>query len=297
MGLLDPLRTAAAVLPRPQPDLDVRGKVALVSGAGDGIGKEVARILHARGAHVAVLDRDAGAADRTAAGLERAIALHADVRDRPAMTAAVGEAIERLGGLDVVVANAGIAPAAATLRQMEPEAFDAVIDINLTGVFNTVHPALDAIAASQGHVVVVASVAAFSPGPGGAAYMASKAGVEQLGRALRLELTPHGATAGTAYFGLVDTQMARTMFDDDPLGRVVKRMFPLPLQQRITPAQAAEVIAEGVRRRKARTIAPEAWWGVMLTRGAGDLVFDRIAANTPVLRRMMASLEQRGPSA
>jgi NAD(P)-dependent dehydrogenase (short-subunit alcohol dehydrogenase family) len=293
MGLLDLARGITAILPTSAPDYDVAGKVALVTGGGDGIGRAVVRLLHERGAHVAVLDRDADAAGRVAATLDRAIAFGADVRDRPAVAAAVAEVADRLGGLDVVVANAGIAPPAATLRQVEPEAFDAVIDVNLTGVFNTVRPALDHVAASGGHVSVVASCAAFVPGAGGAAYMASKAAAEQLGRALRIELAPHGATAGTVYFGLVDTQMTRSMIDGDPLGREMEDRLPGPLRRRITPDEAAEAICDGVRRRSARTVAPPAWRGWLLTRGIADVVVDRVAALDPRMRQMVREVEDR----
>src|SRR5690606_6913982 len=112
-------------------------------------------------------DIDAVAAERTAFELgTTAHGIGADVADRTQMDAAVAAVIERFGRLDVVVANAGVTPVPATLRTMDPADFDRVVAINLTGVFNTVHPALDHIVRRRGHVVVVSSCAAFAPGMG-----------------------------------------------------------------------------------------------------------------------------------
>jgi NAD(P)-dependent dehydrogenase (short-subunit alcohol dehydrogenase family) len=101
---------------------DLQRKVALVTGAARGIGLETAKALAARGASVVLVDLDAGAAQRAAAEVHdtRALGIGADVTDRAAMQRAVAGAVERFGGLDVVVANAGIAPRAATVRAMAP---------------------------------------------------------------------------------------------------------------------------------------------------------------------------------
>jgi NAD(P)-dependent dehydrogenase (short-subunit alcohol dehydrogenase family) len=158
---------------------------------------------------VAIVDLDAEAAQAAASGLDetRAIGLAADVTDRGALQQAVATTVERYGGLDVVVANAAIASRAATFRAMATEGFDRVIDVNLTGVVRTVDAALPEIIRRKGHVVVVASVYAFSNGVGATPYAMSKAAVEQFGRALRVELVQHGASASVAYFGFIDTEM------------------------------------------------------------------------------------------
>ncbi|MFD6352786.1 SDR family NAD(P)-dependent oxidoreductase [Nocardia tengchongensis] len=270
----------------------VNGKVVLITGAGQGIGRELAAILSRRGARVVVADIDAATAKSTALELG-ADGVVADVADRDRMAAVVAEVVDRYGRLDVVVANAGVTPVPATLRTMDPRDFDRVIGINLTGVFNTVHPALDHIVRARGHVVVVSSCAAFAPGMGGSPYMMSKAAVEQLGRALRVELAASGASAGVAYFGIVETAMTHDMLDADDLGRRLDALLPWPLNVRITAAQAAGTIADGIERRAPRTIAPRGWEPYALLRGAVNVVADRLLAANSTVHQLVHAIEER----
>jgi NAD(P)-dependent dehydrogenase (short-subunit alcohol dehydrogenase family) len=190
---------------------DVAGKTVLITGGGRGIGFGLANALAARGAQLALVDIDAGSATAAAEriGPGRAIGLAADVCDSAAIEAAVAQTTERFGGVDVVVANAGIAPAPAPVRAMPPTEFERVIEVNLLGVYRTVYAGLEQVIARRGQAVVVSSVYAFMNGMLLSPYAVAKAGVEQLGRALRAELTPHGASATVAYFGFVDTRMVQ----------------------------------------------------------------------------------------
>lgn len=286
IGLLRPLRRITG------PRYDVRGKTVLITGAGQGIGRELAAILHERGASVALVDIDELRVLAAASMLgDRALSLVADVSDRDGMAKAITRTVEHFGGLDVVVANAGVVPPPATLRTMDPSAFDRVVGINLTGVFNTVHPALDQIVSARGHVVVISSCAAFAPGMGGSPYMISKAGVEQLGRAMRVELAPHGATAGVSYFGLVDTEMTHATLDRDDLGRDIDNLLPWPLNVRITATEAARVIADGIGRRAARTIAPSGWEPYALLRGIANIALDHRLTRDPRVAKLIRTLE------
>jgi len=273
----------------------VAGRTVLITGGAAGIGRALAETLHERGATVALVDRDATVLAETAKAIggDRVLTAVADVRDRDALTAAIHELAERAGGLDVVVANAGVTPAPATLRRIDPAEFQRVLDVNVTGAFTTVRAAADAVIARRGHVLVVSSVAAFVPGPGGAAYMISKAAVEQLGRALRLELAPHGVTAGIAYFGVVDTQLARTTLDDDPLGRELEKRLPPPLRRRLTAAQAAGVLADAIERRAGRTLAPAIWQPWALLRGLVNVVADAYLARDRHVQAFVRDLESR----
>ncbi len=190
---------------------DLNGKVALITGAARGIGFETARQLHLRGASVAVLDLDPGQAREAAERIgPRAIALAADVSDSGAMKAAVAETVERFGGLDIAMANAGIAPpTTTTTRMVSGEEWERVIEINLLGVWHTARAALPQIVERRGQIVLVSSAYAFINGMLNSSYAVAKSGVESLGRALRTELSPLGASATVAYFGWVDTKMVQ----------------------------------------------------------------------------------------
>jgi len=223
-----------------------------------------------------VVDLDAEAADAAAAKLDedRAIGLAADVTDRGAMQRAVAATVERFGGLDVVVANAGILCRAATFRAMANEAWERVIEVNLLGVVRTVDAALPEIVRRKGHVVVVASVAAFVKGVGVIPYAISKAGVEQFGRALRVELAQHGASASVAYFGFIHTEMVRRAIDQDPVIAGLATL-PRPLRKRLHPSAAGEAIAKGIERRAPRIIRPRRWAVMSTLRGVLNPLTDR----------------------
>ena len=268
------------------PRYDLNRKVALVTGAARGIGFETARSLVARGASVALVDLDAGAAEAAAAQLHetRVIGLAADVTDRGAVQRAVATTVERLGRVDVVVANAGIAPTYATLRVFATETFERTIDVNLMGVVRTVQAALPEIVRNRGHVVVVASAYAFQNGVGLTPYAMSKAAVEQLGRALRLELAPHGASASVAYFGFIDTEMTRRAIDPDPAFAKIMSAAPKPMLKRLKPSVAGESIAHGIERRAARIIRPRVYAPISALRGVlGPLIDRRFARDERVL--------------
>lgn len=272
---------------------DVRDKVVLVTGAGSGIGTALVEILHRRGARVALIDVNDAAIHATAErfGAAEAWAMAVDVRDREAMAKAVDQVVDHFGRLDVVVANAGVAPGASTLRTVAPDEFDRVIDINLVGVFNTVKPALDHVVAHRGHVVVVSSAAAFAPGAGLASYMASKAGVEALGRSLRIELAAHGASAQVAYFGFVQTPFVRPL-DEDPIAREFDEMLPWPFSHRVSAHHAARVLADGIANRSASTMTPVAWAPYAWFRGPLNIVVDAAAAGSHTMHRMIRAIEE-----
>jgi NAD(P)-dependent dehydrogenase (short-subunit alcohol dehydrogenase family) len=259
------------------PRYDLKNKIALVTGAARGIGFETARALVSRGASVVVVDLEAAAAEAAAAQLHdtRAIGLVADVTDRGALQQAIATTVERFGGLDVVVANAGIASRGATFRAMATEGFDRVIDVNLMGVVRTVDAALPEIIRRQGHAVVIASVYAFGNGLGATPYAMSKAGVEQFGRALRVELVQHGASASVAYFGFIDTEMVHRALDQDPLADSMLASIPKPLRKRLQPTVAGEAIVSGIERRAPRIVRPRRWVVMSTLRGILNPLIDR----------------------
>src|SRR3954469_14838868 len=193
---------------------DLNGKVALVTGAARGIGFETARQMHMRGATAAVLDLNAEEAREAAERIgPRAIGLGGDVTDQSALMNAVAQIVEELGGLDVAVANAGIAQKQfATVRGISGEEWERVFEVDMLGVWRTVRAALPQIVERRGHVVVTSSVYAFVNRVLHSPYPVAKSGVESLGRALRAELMPLGASASVAYFGWVDTKLVQDAF-------------------------------------------------------------------------------------
>jgi len=274
------------------PAFDPNGKIALVTGAARGIGYETARQLHMRGASVAVVDLDAEEAREAAERIgARTIGIAADVTDAGAMRAAVAETVEHFGGLDLAMANAGIAPpSVATMRAVSAEEWERVIDVNLFGVWHTVRAALPQISERQGHVVVVASVAAFANGMMGSSYMVSKAAVEQLGRALRTELTPFGASASVAYFGWVDTRMVQETFEKPGTG-VLEEIAPAFMMKRIRPDEAGAAVVRGIEERAPRIFAPSWWRYLSALRGLLNPLLDRRSESDPRIAAAIRNAE------
>jgi NAD(P)-dependent dehydrogenase (short-subunit alcohol dehydrogenase family) len=217
----------------------------------------------------------------------------ADVTDANAMRAVVAEAVERFGGVDVVIANAGIAPRGATVRAMSGEAFDRVLDVNLNGVHRTVIAALPEIIRNRGHVVVISSVYAFVNGVGVAPYAMSKAAVEAFGRTLRIELAQHGAGASVAYFGFIDTEMVRKGIDEDPSAEKFQSSLPAPLRKRLQPSEAGRAIVDGIERRKPRIIRPRRWAIFSVLRGVINPLLDDAMVRADDVQEIARMLDER----
>jgi NAD(P)-dependent dehydrogenase (short-subunit alcohol dehydrogenase family) len=123
----------------------------------------------------------------------------------------------------------------------------------------------------------------------------SKAGVEQLGRALRVELALHGASATVAYFGFVDTDMVRQGFDEDPVARrAAVAAIPAWVLKRITPERAGEALARSVERRRPRVIAPQYWTAMSVLRGVLSPAIDFVAARAPQVQEVLREADVEG---
>lgn len=283
------------------PLFDLNGKVALVTGAARGIGYETARQMHMRGASVAVVDLDPEQAREAAERIgERAIGIGADVTDHAAIMRAVAETVERFGGLDVAVANAGIAQSKlATVRGIGTEEWERVFEVDLLGVWRTVRAALPQIVERRGHIVVTSSVYAFVNGVLNSPYAVAKSGVESLGRSLRAELMPLGASAGVAYFGWVDTKLVQDAFENN--GDRMQENLPDFLKKRILPDEAGAAVVRGIEERAPRTFAPKWWRYVSALRGILnpllDRRFERDATMTATIREIEAEADEQGAAA
>ena len=240
------------------PAYDLNGKVALVTGAARGIGFETARQMHLRGASVAVLDLDAEEAREAAERIgPRAIGLAADVTDQNAMIAAVAEVVERFGGLDVAVANAGIAQKQfATARGISGEEWERVFEVDLLGVWRTVRAALPQIVERQGQMVVVSSVYAFANGMCNSPYAVAKAGVESLGRSLRVELAAARRQRQRRLLRLGRHQAGPGRLRPGDGGRI-RELSPDLLLKRITPDEAGAGLVRGIEERAPRDLRPQ----------------------------------------
>jgi NAD(P)-dependent dehydrogenase (short-subunit alcohol dehydrogenase family) len=234
---------------------EVSGRTVLVTGAARGIGAEAARRLHGRGANVALVGLEPAELEARAAELgDRAAWFEADVTDLAAIEGAVARTVERFGSLDVVVANAGVAPN-GSVASIDPAAFDRTIEVNLLGVFRTVRAALPHVVAARGYVLIVSSASALVHTPLMAAYTASKAGVEAFGDALRAEIAHTGTRVGVAYFSFIDTDMVRKSFERPSAAHGRERMRGF---KQVAPlAEAIDAIERGVTRRARHVFAPK----------------------------------------
>ena len=199
----------------PRPGAGTRplaGRRALVTGAGSGIGEACARRLAEQGAAVAIVDVRQDAVDRVVAELNSAEVIVAgaqcDVRDEASVATAVDTAVDRLGGVDAVVAAAGITRHGNT-HQLSLDEWNAVIGVNLTGAFLTLRHALPhLIAAGGGAIVTIGSVASLVAAGRVSSYDASKGGVLQLTRAIAAEYADRNIRANCVCPGVVSTSLA-----------------------------------------------------------------------------------------
>jgi 3-oxoacyl-[acyl-carrier protein] reductase len=247
------------------------GKVALVSGSGRGIGREIARKLAAEGAAVVVNDLDPEPAARTVADIEaaggRAVACAGSVTDGDFAQRFVGTAVDRFGGLDVIVNNAGYTWD-TVIQKMTDEQWDAILDVHLTAPFRILRAAQPVISAAVKRareagdpvpvrkVVNISSVAGLHGNAGQVNYAAAKAGVTGLTRALAKEWGRYQVTVNTVAFGLIRTRLTdasaagdRTI---DVRGRQIKvgvnpdllaaAEHMIPLGRAGTPVDAANAV-------------------------------------------------------
>jgi NAD(P)-dependent dehydrogenase (short-subunit alcohol dehydrogenase family) len=276
----------------------IQGRVVFITGGARGIGAEVARRLRNRGAKLVLTDLDKAELDTMAAelgGEEHVRTVVADVRDLSAMQAAAAQAVERFGGIDVVVANAGIISYGSVL-QVDPEAFKRVLDVNVLGVFNTVRAALPAVIDRRGYVLIVSSLAAYTAAPGLAPYNASKAGVEILANALRLEVGHLGVSVGSAHMSWINTALVRDSEADLPAFGEMLARFPWPLNKTTTVDKCADAFVKGIEGRKSRIYRPRwvaafRWLKPVLSTPVGELPIRKTAAELlPQLDAEVAAL-------
>ncbi|MGH3370795.1 MAG: SDR family oxidoreductase, partial [Nocardioidaceae bacterium] len=236
------------------------GKVVLITGASRGIGAAVARRLASDGATLALVGLEPDELAKVAADCgPEAGWWEADVTDTDSLRQAVDAVAERYGRIDVVVANAGIA-APGFSRSMDPAVWERVLDVDLYGVWRTVHTALPHLLRSKGYLLLVSSLAAVVHIPGLASYNTAKAGVEAMANSLRAELRHLGVDVGVAHLTFVDTDMVRGVDEHPVFGRV---RTGIPLVGRVYPLElAVEKFARGIEKRS-RVVHVPGWIGAV----------------------------------
>ena len=223
---------------------------------------------------------------------DRAIAIEADVTDFDALERAVGVTVERFGGIDVGIANAGIAYtgplATAPIEQVE-----RTLAVNFLGVWRTDRALIGQIAERKGYLLNIASLAAVSHAPMMGPYTAAKSGVEALTDALRLETAPSGAKVGCAYFGFIDTDLVRASFNQ-PSAQAMTGRLPGFMRNPAPLSKAIDAIEQGIEKRSDRLWAPR-WIGAMLIlRGVLQPLTERQMLREP--ERLRAGLEAAASS-
>ena len=253
-------------------DTPLAGRRVFITGAARGIGAATARRLHERGARIALAGIEPDLLAEVAADCGGAPAIACDVRNREEVEAAVQAAVEHLGGLDVVIANAGVA-AQLAIQGGDPEVFERTIEVNLLGAYYTLRAAAPHIAHPGGYALAISSLAAAVHPPLLGAYSASKAGVEALGDVLRMELAHTGARVGVAYFAELDTDMTSRGFGTEAaalIRRGPSRVAPLSV--------GVDAIERGVTTRARRVVAPSWAEPVLHIRMFAQRVVERVTA-------------------
>lgn len=189
--------------------MSLENKTALITGGSKGIGLGIAESMLKEGMKVVITGRNQAALDEALEHLKKigkgqAIGVVSDVRDMDSQIESVKKVTDEWGTLDVVIANAGIGHF-APIQDMTAQQWQEVIDINLTGVFNTVKASVDALTASKGYIITVASLAGTNFFARGAAYNASKFGLVGFTQAIMLDLRQSGIKVSTIMPGSVAT--------------------------------------------------------------------------------------------
>ncbi|HEX4690471.1 MAG TPA: SDR family oxidoreductase [Solirubrobacteraceae bacterium] len=232
------------------------GKVVFITGAARGIGEQSARLAASRGARLSLVGLEPERLEALAAELGPQHAwFEADVTDSESLDRAVAGTVEQLGGIDAVVANAGVANN-STVAVSPVDVVARTIEVNLLGVVRTIGATLPAVTERRGYILIVSSAAAFTVLPGMAAYCASKAGVEQFGNALRLEVAHKGVQVGTIHPSWIDTDLVRDQKADSPTFSKALEELPWPMGETTSLEDCAAAVIDGIERRRRKIYVP-----------------------------------------
>jgi NAD(P)-dependent dehydrogenase (short-subunit alcohol dehydrogenase family) len=248
--------------------------VVAITGGASGIGLELARRL-APTHRVALLDISLERAEHAAAQLgPNAIAVSCDITGQASVSAAVATVVERFGGIDVAVSNAGIGTVGAA-RHLDPDVLAAQLDVNVTGNWRFMHACMPHLVHSRGYLLGIASAAAITSPPSEAFYSASKAGLEALLNVVRVEVAHLGVAVGIGYLMFIDTPMVREGDRQHSDLATMRTMLPGPAGKTYPVSLAADRLTKGVRRRANRIFVPSSLRWQYYVKGLLGSVTDR----------------------
>ena len=238
---------------------NIAGRTVVITGSTGGLGNALATALRARGANLALLDLNQDLVDNQAAELGSesvARGWQVDVRSLDSLQSAIDAAAAHFGRIDVVIANAGIAPPAVPLWDLAGNDFERAIDINLNGVWRTFRAGVPHVQKTKGYLLAIASMAAFVHGPLNGPYCAAKAGVWAFADSTRLELRDSGVGVGTAHPTFFPTPMMEHVHADPAASAVwggnergLWKMVPLKV--------VVDAIIDGIEKRSDLIVAPK----------------------------------------
>ncbi len=222
--------------------MSLNGKIALVTGAAQGIGRDIALALATDGADVAICDVNLEAAQKTSADIEalgrKSLALKANVAASADVIAMVDQVVEKFGRIDILVNNAGITRDGLILR-MKDEDWDLVLSINLKGAFLCAKAALKHMAKQRGGTIInIASIVGAMGNAGQANYVASKAGLIGLTKTIAREYANRGITANAVAPGFIETAMTQAL-SENVRTELAKQ---IPMGKLGTPADVANAV-------------------------------------------------------
>lgn len=279
--------------------MSLQGKVFFITGGARGIGAAVAAEAARRGARIALAGLEPEELSKRVAELGPGHAFfEADVTDLDSLRRAVDGTVETFGGIDLVLANAGVANY-GTVEKGDPEGFLRTIDINLNGVYRTAHVTMPHLLESRGWIGIVASIASFAPSPGMSAYNASKAGVELFTRSLRGEVAWRGVDAVSIHPSWIDTDLVRESEVDMPSFAEMRSKLPWPLKRTTSVEECAQTIVDGIGSGRDRIFVPHSARLVLWLRNAiAGRIGERATSGdaSEIIPRMEAEIEALGRS-